>query len=321
MMRITAAAIALIAAGALAASALAAPGVEPVCPPVATAPTPDALMAAVRSARDRGALWTIEKDGRQSWLYGTIHIGNLEMSAPGPKVAQALRAADTIAVEVDVTDPATMQAIHASDPARMPPTPPALSDRLKAQARRACLPWEHISGIPAVMAAIALTTLDGRWDGLDPAYASELMLIGVARSTGKSLRALETAETQRGALLAVTPERQIQMLDEVLAALEQNRARPALATIARAWSAGDLATIAAYDQWCLCTVTAEDRADFERVVFDRNPGLAAAVDLLHREGRRVFAAVGIAHMVGDRGLPALMAGLGYRVQRVRFDVN
>src|SRR5262245_64033926 len=144
MTRVTAASIALIVAGALAASALAAPDPEPVCPPGTTAPTPEALMAAVRSARDRGALWTIEKEGRQSWLYGTIHIGNLEMSVPGPKVAQALRAADTIAVEVDVTDPATMQAVQAPDPAQIPPVPPALSDRLKAQARRACLPWEHL---------------------------------------------------------------------------------------------------------------------------------------------------------------------------------
>jgi uncharacterized protein len=56
----------------------------------------------------------------------------------------------------------------------------------------------------------------------------------------------------------------------------------------------------------------------ERIVFGRNPDLAAAIDLAHREGKRVFAATGILHMVGDGGLPRLLQKLGYKVERVRF---
>src|SRR5438105_2970211 len=77
------------------------------CPPVAVAPTQAQIETAVRTARDRGALWTIEKDGRQSWLYGTVHVGTLDTAFPGRRVVQALRAADAIAIEIDVTDQAT----------------------------------------------------------------------------------------------------------------------------------------------------------------------------------------------------------------------
>ena len=49
---------------------------------------------------------------------------------------------------------------------------------------------------------------------------------------------------------------------------------------------------------------------------DRNPGLADGIDRLHREGRRVFAAVGALHMAGPRGLLRLLAARGFTVERL-----
>jgi uncharacterized protein YbaP (TraB family) len=54
----------------------------------------------------------------------------------------------------------------------------------------------------------------------------------------------------------------------------------------------------------------------KRVLDDRNPGLAASIDALHLGGKRVFAAVGSLHMIGPRGLPALLARRGYRVEPI-----
>ena len=303
--------------GLLAGAALAA---EPACPPVAVAPTPGQIDGALRQARDQGALWTIEKDGRRSWLYGTIHVGSLSISVPGPTVVQALRAADTIAIEIDLTDASTVKTITAPvEPAV--PIPAALLDRVKEQARRACVAWEAVSKLPPMLLAATLTVLDGRWVQLDTAYAPELIFIGMARSTGKRLRALESAAAQRAFFVSERPERQIEVLDAAVTALEQDRVRRPLTTLARAWSSGDLATLAAYEQWCECVASPEDRAELERLIVGRNPALASAIDQLHREGQRVFAAVGILHMVGDQGLPALLERLGYTVTRVRSDAR
>src|SRR6185436_490495 len=84
--------------GAVAGVSFAAAGTT--CPPTLALPTQDEVHAVVRDARDHGALWTIEKDGRGSWLYGTIHVGNLAMSIPGPTLIRALAAADVLAIEV-----------------------------------------------------------------------------------------------------------------------------------------------------------------------------------------------------------------------------
>lgn len=295
---------------------------EPDCPPAPTQPTPAQIEASVRNARDRGALWTIEKDGRRSWLYGTVHVGTFETAFPGRTVVQALRAAETIAIELDITDQATGAAIRAPQaPAEAPTIPPALLERLKAQARKACVPWERVATMPPSLIVTTLTILAARWDGYDAGYATEIVLVGAARAMGKPLRSLESVAIQRKVLTGGSHEAQIKFIDASVTALEQDRVRPVVKALAKAWAEGDLGTLESYEQWCGCTATPQDRADFERMVFDRNPDIAAAVDALHVEGKRVFAATGIMHMVGDRSLPKLLEKLGYRVERVSFDGN
>jgi hypothetical protein len=94
----------------LVSSLLAAPSqAKESCPAPAQAPTPEQRAEGTRNAKDRGALWKIAKDGRTSYLYGTIHIGRVDWIFPGPKLMSALRNTGVIAVEVDLTAPGTQQ--------------------------------------------------------------------------------------------------------------------------------------------------------------------------------------------------------------------
>jgi uncharacterized protein YbaP (TraB family) len=291
----------------------------PTCPPTLAPPTQDEIHAAVRVARDHGALWTIEKDGHGSWLYGTIHVGNLAMSIPGPKVIRALGDADVVAIEVDLTSPVIAQAIRAPrDSSEGPVAPPALLERLKALAEKACVPWEPLSNLPPMMIVAALTALEARWDGLDPSYGTEFVLAGFAQARRKPIVSLESAGTQRQALSGGPPGQRLAALERATASLEQGNMRPAIRVLAKAWQDGDLVTIADFEQWSGSGSSPEVKADVERMVFGRNPDLAAAIDLAHREGKRVFAATGILHVVGDGGLPKLLQKLGYKVERVSF---
>jgi hypothetical protein len=86
--------------------------------------------------------------------------------------------------------------------------------------------------------------------------------------------------------------------------------------ISQVWSDGRADELARYEQWCECAETEPERAALRRMIDQRNPALAAAIDALHSDGRQVFAAVGALHMVGPLGLPAQMAQRGYAVQRV-----
>ena len=284
---------------------------EPVCPPSAVVPTQDQLQDAIRNARDHGALWRFEKDGRHGYLYGTIHIANLDWAMPGPTIGRALRDSETIAIEADLNDPATGASMAAPQkPSEAPTLPAAMLDRLRRQAARACEPWEILAPMPPLMVVTRLTLLDARWDGLHTDYAIEAVLASFARKTGKNLVTLEPIAIQRAAIVAGSPAEQTAEIDQRLTALEDGSARKAMTVIANAWSRGDLDTLARL------FAAPDARATHDRMAGARNPAIASRIDELHRDGRLLFAAVGILHMVGDAALQKLLAERGFTIKRV-----
>ena len=72
------------------------------CPPPPAPPSTAPAQASPAEARDRGLLWRIRKDGRDSWLFGTLHVGRPEWSVPGPVLRQALAGSDHAYVDGQV---------------------------------------------------------------------------------------------------------------------------------------------------------------------------------------------------------------------------
>jgi len=287
------------------------------CPPVAAAPTPEQAQAGMKAARNHGFLWRIRKDGRESWLYGTVHIARFEWMFPGPAIVTALKASDTVALELDVLDPG-IQRRMAEGMAATPGTvlPAALKQRLQRRAETECIPPAALSAFSPEMQIATLESLAGRRDGLDPSYGIDFVLAGWARQAGKPVASLETPELQLATLAMPTPAETLEFVDSALTEMETGRAAPALTRIAQVWADGDLDALSRYEAWCDCVKTPTDRAALARLLDERNPGLADAIAALHARGQRVFAAVGSLHMIGPLGLPALMAQRGFRVEAV-----
>ena len=291
-------------------------GIEAACPPPVAAPTAAEVEEARKKARDRGALWRFEKDGRHGYLYGTLHVGNLEWAIPGRAVTRALRDADTIAIEADIRDAAVRTGMTASPtPQEAYEVPAPLLARLREQAAKLCAPWEQLASYPPMLIVTTLAVIDVRREGLYADYGSELVLAGVAKSAGKTLVSLETVATQRGALVGGAPTEQLAQIEGALHGLETGQIRTTILATAHAWADGDLEAMAQQQ----AQLPAADRAMVDRVVLSRNPGLAARIEALHLEGRRVFATAGFLHMIGETGLPALLGARGFKVERIPFD--
>jgi uncharacterized protein YbaP (TraB family) len=312
----------LIGAWALATAAAAQPAAAaaPACPPTVQAPTPAQAQAGMRAARDRGFLWRIRRDGRESYLYGTMHVAKADWMYPGPSVAAALAASSVLALELDLLDPQVQSRLGASlrpQPGAAP-LPAALVRRLDAQWRTACLPAAMAASlVPEVQVAL-LSAMSGRREGLDPGYGIDPFLAGYARSSGLSVVSLETPELQAATLKGRDAGESLALVDEGLADLENARAPTLLGRMAQVWAQGRLDELERYAQWCECLRTPAQRALVKRLLDDRNPALAEGIDALHGTGGTVFAAVGALHMVGPLGLPALMAARGYAVERVEW---
>ncbi|WOB08049.1 TraB/GumN family protein [Piscinibacter gummiphilus] len=292
------------------------------CPP-APAPSAEAVARASEQPRDRGFLWRLRKDGRTSWLYGTIHLGRLEWVFPGPRVSNALRASDVVAFELDFSDTALVQRLQdglgaaARDPAA-PVLPDDLAERLRRQLRAACAPLELQQALPPEMLAATLTLMAARRDGLDAGYAIDPALAQLARREGKEVVSLETPEQQIGLLRSESAAELRESLDKMLGDLERGRVRPLLRRVATAWEQGRAAELSGYRRWCECARTPQERKALTALLDDRNGPMAERIDALHAGGKTVFAAVGSLHMFGLKALPALMAARGYEVTRVEL---
>jgi uncharacterized protein YbaP (TraB family) len=196
--------------------------------------------------------------------------------------------------------------------------PPELVKRLDRQMAAQCVDSTAWSKFAPEFQIASLSVMAARRDGFDPSYAIDLVLAVLGRELHKSVVSLETPEAQMLALQMPTQQETIDFVTSGLDDLESGRARPLLAHLAQVWTDGDYAELGRYEQWCDCLHTASDRAAMKRLLDDRNPLLATAIDSLHRNGRQVFAAIGSLHMIGPNGVPALLRQRGYKVEQGDF---
>lgn len=291
------------------------------CPPQPAALTPAEQQAVAADRTERGFLFEATRTGKdgaqqQVWLYGTLHVGRRDAFNPGPALAAALQSADQIALELDVLDPATQQRLlrAAGKPARAP-LPAALARQLAAARAAACLPQEVARSHP-VLQAVTVALAQAQRLGYSAQFGTDLLLTSGARQLHKPVVALETPESQLAALTGGTPADQQAFIAKTLAQLDSGENQRVLLRLAQAWADQNWADLASWRDWCACATTAGERADLKRLLDDRNPQMARRITALADAGRRPLVAVGAAHLVGDSGLPALLAAQGWQVRRL-----
>jgi uncharacterized protein YbaP (TraB family) len=291
------------------------------CPPEPTMPTQAEAMESQRTAVDSGLLWKATKDGRSAYLYGTIHVAKRAWMYPGPHVLQAALASDTFALELDISDPGILARLKAAIERRpdAPGLPPALEARLRAQMAAACIEPQALAELRPEMRAVTLEVMEGRQVGLYPAYGIDTFVAGLARGLKKPIRSLETPEAQAQLLVSDDPAETATAVAQVLDDLEGGQGPAMLQRLADDWQRGDLDDLSGYARWCACLDTPQQRADFVKLVDERNPLMADKIVQWHAAGHSLFVAVGTLHMIGRAGLPALLRGRGFVVERVAFD--
>jgi hypothetical protein len=271
-------------------------------------------------AVDSGLLWKATKAGRSVYLYGTIHVAQQSWMYPGPHVMRALLASDTIALELDPTDPDILARLQKAILRRpdTPPLPDPLQRRLLARMSAACVVPETLAAMRPEMQAVSVEVLEGRQFGLYAAYGIDSFVAGLGRGMKKPVRSLETPESQAQLLVSDDPAETARTVGELLDELESGKGPQVLQRLAGDWQRGDLDDLGAYASWCECLDTPQQRADFVKLVDERNPLMADKIARWHAEGRSLFVAVGTLHMIGRTGLPALLKARGFQVERVAF---
>ena len=268
-------------------------------------------------------LWEVARSdgsGGRAHLMGSVHLSDDEI-AFDPAVEQALSSADTLVLEVspEELDPVRMSELTARagffeddrtlESVLAPETWKLLLDRVER---------DHLS--PDVflymepwLAGITLQLAGLEQQGFDPERGIDMTLARSAEAAGKSVVGLETAGAQIEALDSLPLATQELMLRSVLE--HDDAAEEGLPLLLDAWRKGDAARIEA-------EVFAGSDGDpdlvpfFEAIYFARNRQMASGIARIVDGGGLSFVAVGAAHVVGERGVPALLAARGYAVRRL-----
>jgi uncharacterized protein YbaP (TraB family) len=160
------------------------------------------------------------------------------------------------------------------------------------------------------MLAIALQGLELQKAGYDPEIGLDKHFYDQAKSAGKSVQGLETADYQISVFDGMTMEQQDRMLAQTLKELQTELA--SVGKLADAWKNGDAPTVERI-------VQAELKAEpqmYQRLLVDRNKAWLPKIEALFARPGHALVVVGAAHLVGADGVIAMLKAKGYTVEQM-----
>jgi uncharacterized protein YbaP (TraB family) len=279
--------------------------------------------AAVAEAGERPLfLWTARSDSTTIHLLGSVHVGSEEFYPLAPAIEEAFESADVLAVELDMSDSkVALESGYLLMQKASLPEGVTLRNRISAetwQALQAYLRERRLSPATydrlrpgAVAMFLALSEMQRL--GFDPRLGVDLHFLERARARGLRIESLETVSEQVEALMSGDLLTDELLLQESLAQTDSLGA--IFDGMVAAWQRGDVAAIEAL----ITEQMLEDPrllAFHDRVLVDRNRRLAERIASRPRAGETWFVVVGAAHLVGETGLPTLLAERGFEVTQV-----
>lgn len=278
-----------------------------------------ALLAWLPSAaRADPALWVVKTADTTIYLFGTVHLLPNDTSWRSPALEKALADSRILYIEETDDDPGNMTALvlqHGMDATH--PLNTLLSGpemlRLGNAANKANVPGgvQMLNMMRPWLAALTIATAPLLKAGLDPAHGVDKQLKAQMSATGKPVVGLETAEQQIRILADLPQSIQLALLRSTLR--DFDNATTELTKLIDVWKAGDIATIARLENEDL---RRKNPMLDQRLLVDRNQRWAATIkDLLTREHRTIFVAVGAAHLAGPDSVQEQLHKLGVETQR------
>ena len=286
-------------------------GLVPVAP-VADAPAP----------RRQGALFKVSGQGQTGYLFGTIHVGAKSFYPLAPAVSQALADTNQLVLELDTrANDAFQLAVtnHASyrrgENIRQFVSVDTLA-RLTRALHAVGIPLSNVAHLKPWLIANLLMGLELERSGYQRKEGNEFFLLAQAEARGTAVAELESPAYQLSLFDTLNQVDSERYLRESLADLDDGTSlRKARATI-DAWSSGDHAALDALIPDAVGGDTVMSEFTRRTLLGKRNPEMAARIERLMQEGKKPFVGVGLLHLLGEEGLPTLLAQRGYQVERL-----
>lgn len=275
-----------------------------------------ALAGCSKPAEVRPALWLVEgPGGQQAWLFGTIHALPQPVAWRSDKIAAALEQSDRLVLEVALIDDDAGTARAFAALAESPGLPPLLQrvpgdlhDELGAALKQDGFAPDALDRYESWAAALMLQNAAMAAGKSDSANGIDRALL---RGYAKPVEEFEGAAAQLAIFDRLPELAQRALLAAALGGPGDELAK--MRQLEQAWAHGDLGFI-----------DNATNADFlnspdlrDALLVRRNRAWLIKLTAELTRGAKPFVAVGLAHLVGTEGLPALLSAQGYKVTRLQ----
>jgi hypothetical protein len=265
---------------------------------------------AVAQAQDKGLLWKIEAPGgKTSYLFGTMHSDDRRVTDFPPSVMKALLDSDVFLMELQ---PPQDPSVYLMKEGRLDHM---LTEQEFVEVIKLADFHSMHTDIATTMKPWLLAVIFDLPKPQSP-YTLDAMLMSLAQSRSKPIRALETIEEHFTVLDSFSIEDQLVMLRSVLKRTPEQRELN-FEELVKTYLSGDLDKI--------IEVNARQSGEqlppelwariLQKLLDERNVRMAERIQQQAAE-RSAFIAVGAAHLPGDGGLLARLRSVGYQVSPV-----
>lgn len=262
------------------------------------------------------ALWSVTGASNTVYLFGSVHLLPEGGFAIDGALADAYRDAEQVCFEVDSSrlDEATTTSItlaRAIDPEgrNLFELLGSSADRARSTAAAAGIDIAPFAPFEPWFAGLTISVMALQQHGYDVEHGVEQVIEAAASRDDKARCGLETLDFQLGMLDGMPADLQEELLLQSLE--EASRVDEVIQPMLAAWRAGD--------ERALVRSLEDDFEGYpqleEQLIYARNERWAGLVgDMLEEDGD-ILLVVGALHLVGDRGLPALLRKRGFEVRR------
>jgi uncharacterized protein len=264
------------------------------------------------------ALWLVQGPVGKVYLFGTVHLlrDGVQWRSPELEAAigeskdlylEVINPADTGSIAAPLLklgydpDHSLSSKISKSDLALLDAA--LLRDGLGSEAR-----YEHMQ--PWLIAVI-LQLQPEKHSGYAAENGVDLQVRKEFADAGKPVNGLESVATQLHVFSDLSQSDQVAMLQAELKAHPQTSVSR-LDSLVQVWQTGDQDQIAKLLQF----EKFPDSPMYQRMLTNRNENWANELAARLKQPGTSFVSVGAAHMLGPKGLPALLTGMGFNVSRV-----
>ncbi len=267
----------------------------------------------------RGILYEARSGASTLYLFGTLHVGKPDFFPLDARTNSAFAASSVVYLELNLADAtlaktATELAAYPEGSSLERALPAALMSRVDAALQRYKIPREAAVRMKPWMLGQTFLLLQASQDGYNPAFATEIHLLGLAAAQGKEVRGLETLAEQFAVFDQLPESGQQRFLADILDALDDARLKQDLDSLVGAWANGDAHALEEELARERAEGTAFARDVLPRLVDDRNETMARKIAAIATSGEQAFVAVGALHLVGPNGIVALLRARGFSVR-------